>query len=222
MARGGSAYTTKDLSKSTWPDFEALFSRGSGWDFCACMAFQRDLVRAPGGMRTRPELKPFHAAQKQELVGRRRAHGVLVYCDGEPIGWCQFGSVDELRIDPWQGERDSGAGEDEGADWRITCFVTDKRHRQRGVAGIALRAALDAIRKRGGGVVEASPIAFFMGNAAAARAAERVVPGVGIVNAAHGSFGNVSHRGTVAMFEDAGFEPVAIHRRTHVVMRRRV
>ena len=81
---------------------------------------------------------------------------------------------------------------------------------------------MDAIRKRGGGVVEATPIVFFVGDAAAARAAERMVRGAGIVNAAHGSFGNVSYRGTLSMFEDAGFEPVAIHRRTHVVMRVRV
>ena len=35
------AYTTKELSTRTWPDFVRLFSQGSGWDFCQCMHYQR-------------------------------------------------------------------------------------------------------------------------------------------------------------------------------------
>ena len=223
MSSGAPRYTTKELSKRTWADFEALFSRGNGWDFCACMAFQRDHVIAPRELRTRAETSPFYRAQKRELVERGRAHGVLVYADGEPIGWCQFGPADELTIDTWHRRGDRTAdGEEVPARWRITCFVTDKRHRRQGVAQRALRAALAAIEKRGGGLVEAAPIAFVRRGAAEARAAELDVPGVGIANAAHGSFGNASTAGTVSMFENEGFVPVAIHRRTHVVMRRDV
>ena len=211
-------FTTKELSKRTWADIDELFSRGNGWDFCGCMAFQRDCVIAPKELRTRAEQRPFYRAQKRSLVEERRAHGVLVYAGGEPIGWCQFGTVDELTIDPWQ-RRDDRTGGDGEPRWRITCFVTDKRYRRQGVAAIALRAALDAIRKRGGGVVEASPIAFCLRDPAEARVAERIVSGVGAVNAAHGTFGNVSTQGTMTMFEAEGFVPVAIHRRTHVVMR---
>jgi len=206
------------LSKRTWADFDDLFSRGNGWDFCGCMAFQRDRVMAPKELRTRAEHRPLYRAQKQELVEKGRAHGVVVYADGEPIAWCQFGSVDELMIDTWP-RSDNPAGDDGGVQWRITCFVTDKRYRRQGVAAIALRAVLDAIRKRGGGVVEASPIAFCLRNAAEARVAERIVPGIGTVNAAHGTFGNVSTQGTMSMFEAEGFVPLAIHRRTHVVRR---
>jgi hypothetical protein len=39
--------------------------------------------------------------------------------------------------------------------WRITCFVVRKKYRRRGVARTALKAALAAIQKQGGGVVEA-------------------------------------------------------------------
>jgi len=42
--------------------------------------------------------------------------------------------------------------------WRITCFVVDKDYRRRGVATAALNGAIDAIRKQGGGVVEAFPV----------------------------------------------------------------
>jgi hypothetical protein len=38
--------------------------------------------------------------EKRELVEKRGSHGILVYADGEHIGWCQYGPKDELpRID---------------------------------------------------------------------------------------------------------------------------
>src|SRR5881628_2825061 len=43
--------------------------------------------------------------------------------------------------------------------WRITCFFVDPKYRGRGVAKFALRAALDSIGNKGGGVVEAYPVA---------------------------------------------------------------
>lgn len=89
---------------------------------------------------------------KKQLVDQRRAHGILVYSGGEPIGWCQFGPIQEL---PLSGEAPY-AGD---PAWRITCFVTDKRFRRQGVARVALRAALAAINKRGGGTVEGYPLA---------------------------------------------------------------
>jgi GNAT superfamily N-acetyltransferase len=42
-----------------------------------------------------------------------------------------------------------------GADWFITCFVVDPRYRGLGVTAVALRAAVKAITRRGGGVIEA-------------------------------------------------------------------
>jgi len=42
--------------------------------------------------------------------------------------------------------------------WRITCFFVDRDHRGRGVAKIALHAALESIKKQGGGIVEAFPV----------------------------------------------------------------
>jgi hypothetical protein len=37
---------------------------------------------------------------KKELVEAGRSHGILVYADGEPVGWRQYGPHEELpRID---------------------------------------------------------------------------------------------------------------------------
>ena len=71
--------------------------------------------------------------------------------------------------------------------WRITCFVVDKQYRKRGVASAALKAALEGIRNKGGGLVEAYPITQWEPS----------------------TFGNVSTHGTVSMFEKEGFKAVA-------------
>jgi hypothetical protein len=68
------------------------------------------------------------------------------------------------------------------------------------LGGAALRAALEAIEKRGGGLVEAYPVEDWEGAA----------------------FGNMSTHGTVSMFEKAGFKVIAPFGSTNVLMRRTV
>jgi GNAT superfamily N-acetyltransferase len=190
-------YATKELAPMTWADFEHLFAPGRGWAFCACMLYQRgchlDLKKFPARKRSRIQ----NLAEKRALVDAGRAHGILVYDNGEPIGWCQFGPAEELPL-PGAGRLDRripplGAG----VRWRITCFVTVVRRRRRGVAGVALRGALDAIRKRGGGLVEAYPT---------------LTPGDG----------NWAHAGTVPLFEREGFSVVGRPSERYVVMQRNV
>jgi GNAT superfamily N-acetyltransferase len=89
-----------------------------------------------------------------ELVEQRRSHGVLIYADGAPVGWCQFVGKDDLRF------QDRAAA---GAAWFVTCFVVDPRYRGHGVTGYALRAALDAIERKGGGIVEGHATAIVPG-----------------------------------------------------------
>jgi GNAT superfamily N-acetyltransferase len=159
----------------------------------------------------------------RELIEQGRSHGILVYAEEEPVGWCQYGRVEELPLaglaDPtW---RVTGGAHDPTSWWRITCFVTHKKYRRRGVAGNALAAAVESIRSQGGGWVEGCPIA------AAYPHRTRVwpdvhVPDVGSVKVTRGTFGNVSAPGTVSMFERAGFEPVKIVGNNKVLMRRYV
>lgn len=151
-----SSFVTKELSKKTWPDYQRFFSQGNGWDHCGCTWYHG--VRARG-LRTFAEQRDFNLNVKCDLVERRLAHGILVYANREPIGWCQFGSKDELPIAEHQKRRPRLLPDDtEDNVWRITCFCTVKEYREQGVAELALRAALKGIRKRGGGVVKSYPI----------------------------------------------------------------
>jgi ribosomal protein S18 acetylase RimI-like enzyme len=199
-------YQTRELSADRWPDFERLFSGGHGWDHCWCLAFQRGPHPSRQQFRTRAEVGPRNRDVKHELVDQGRAHGILVYAAGEPVGWCQYGSADELsgRADAEPTSTQAGDGV-----WRVTCFVVHRQHRRSGVAGLALRAALEAIRAKGGGIVEAYPVACWTHGRDASPGAV-YVQGVGPVAPAWGGFGNVSYPGIVSMFEKEGFEAVAV------------
>jgi hypothetical protein len=76
---GRPSYTTKELSDTTWPDFEDLFSRGNGWDFCACMVFQRGTHLSSVDYPTRRDAAVRNRADKRDLVTAGGAHGILVY-----------------------------------------------------------------------------------------------------------------------------------------------
>jgi GNAT superfamily N-acetyltransferase len=192
-------YRTEELSERTWPDFEKLFSGGGGWDFCWCMAHQRGRHPSRQEFRTRAEVSVQNHQLKKKLVQQGQAHGILVYADDEPVGWCQYGSSDELVgfLNSPQQDRDL---------WRITCFVVHKKYRRKGVAGLALHAALDAIRARGGGLVEAYPVAGWTHGKEASPGPVNV-QGVGLVGRV---WGQNRYTGTVSMFEREGFQAVGV------------
>ncbi len=139
----------KPLDQATWPDFAALVERHNGvWGGCWCMGFHSEGV---GRGRT-PDL---NRKDKDQRVREGRAHAALVYADDLCVGWCQFGTPQELpRI---KALRAYNEGPGTSADWRITCFFVDRAHRGHGVASAALGGAVAGIARLGGGVVESFP-----------------------------------------------------------------
>lgn len=155
--------------------------------------------------RTRAEQGVTNRKEKKQLVEKGCAHGIIVYANGEPVGWCQYGPSAEFpRIDNSRKYRTLASRNAKGKLWRITCFAVLKKYRKRGVASVALNAALQAIRNKGGGLVEAYPINRWLSRA----------------------FGNESTHGTASMFRKAGFKTVvpfgATRFSSHLLMRRRV
>jgi ribosomal protein S18 acetylase RimI-like enzyme len=147
-------YQTKELTSITWEDFERLFRKPGEWCNCQCMYFHRQGTR-PKKQRellTAKERNTKNFHDQKDLVKRGRSHGILVYSDGEPIGWCQYGVKEELpRIDNAPQYRKLSLGSGDRKLWRITCFCVDKKYRNRGVAKVGLQAAVNSIRKRGTG-----------------------------------------------------------------------
>ena len=131
------------------------------------------------------EIPSHNKKRKEELVAQGRSHGIIVYSNNKPVGWCQYGPREEApAIDRGRFYRKLDLKND-GRLWRISCFFVDKDFRKRGVAAVALRAAIDSIGRKGGGTVEAYPR-----------------------TSKHG--GSVSlWFGTADMFQREGFKPVA-------------
>jgi GNAT superfamily N-acetyltransferase len=147
-------YVVRELSPQTLPDFERLARKqGSCW----CMHYQRPGPVVHGGPAAR--LRTINRRDKAKLVREGRSHAILVYDGESPIGWCQYGPREELpRIDAGRFYRKVGPPSGGRTLWRITCFFVDRAYRGKGVAKFALKAALESIRKQGGGIVEAYPV----------------------------------------------------------------
>ncbi|PUA79732.1 GNAT family N-acetyltransferase [Nocardioides currus] len=146
MAERG--YTTRLLTEDTWPDFARLVEANNGvWGGCWCMGFHPEGFSA-GSAEGNREAKL--ARVREETV-----HQLLVYDGDEAVGWCQFGSPDEIAT-----IKNATAYARELTDlpdWRIGCIFTDRRHRGQGVARAAVTGVLAEIVAAGGGVVEAYP-----------------------------------------------------------------
>jgi GNAT superfamily N-acetyltransferase len=142
------SYTVKALDESTWPAFAALVEANNGvFGGCWCMGFHAD-----GVGNTPPEV---NRERKLARVRAGTTHAALVFDGDDCLGWCQFGSPEELpRIK-------SRAAYEKGLttppDWRIACNFVGKGHRRKGVATAALAGALELIAGLGGGAVEGYP-----------------------------------------------------------------
>lgn len=93
--------------------------------------------------------------RKHDRVRTGAAHAALVFDGSDCLGWCQFGSPDEVsRIKNLAAYEKAHA---ELPDWRIGCCYVGKGHRREGVSAAALAGALDLIAGLGGGTVEGYP-----------------------------------------------------------------
>jgi hypothetical protein len=176
--------SVRPLTPQTWHAFAELVEANNGvWGGCWCMGFHVKL----GNDRTAAQ----NRAEKEELVRQRRTHAALVFDGDRCLGWCQFGSPDELP--QIKSRRLYEKGLVALPDWRITCFFTGKGLRGRGVAQAALGGALADIARYGGGTVEGYP----------EETDDRSVSG------------SFLHTGPMAAFESHGFtrtRPISPHR----------
>jgi GNAT superfamily N-acetyltransferase len=93
--------------------------------------------------------------RKLSRVQAGTAHAALVFQGEDCVGWCQFGSPEELPRIKSRPAYDKGLVE--LPDWRIACCFVGKGHRRQGVATAALDGALHLIATLGGGRVEGYP-----------------------------------------------------------------
>lgn len=183
----------KDFSAGTWRDFEALFGKYGGVRG-GCWCVYHRCTSAQFSQFTREERREL----QKDLVRQGHGCGLLVYEAGTPVSWCQFGPAEDFPgYDRGRAYRKLDFGTDELPQWRIACLFVDRHRRREGLAKFALSSALERIRRRGGGVVEAFPL---------------VAPGSG----------RPPYTGSVEMYQREGFAEVVRLGKTRILMRRTV
>ena len=149
-------------------------------------------------MRLKTGDSAFNKELKKNLVSNGKSHAALVY-DGEtPVGWCQYGTPEELPNIYHKKEIEADGYN--VPDWRITCIFVDKKYRRKGVAKAAISGALGLIKAAGGGLVESYP---------QDTGGEKI----------SSSF---LYNGTRTMFEQCGFDYIGPKGKNHTIMRKYV
>jgi GNAT superfamily N-acetyltransferase len=177
----------KPLTKARVSDLATLFGEGGDPKWCWCAYWRVRNV----------DFQTATPAGNREVLERSlrstsadgRAPGLIAYEAGEPIGWVSVGPrADYERLTY---SRVLAPVDDEEV-WSVVCFVVSRRARGRGVASTLLDAAVDYARRNGAKWLEAYPAETDGGRISAASA----------------------YKGTLSMFEKAGFE-VVVRRRAN-------
>jgi GNAT superfamily N-acetyltransferase len=167
------------LTRERMPDLAQLFGQGGDPKWCWCASFRLRGMTFQNASAT--ENRAVLEAAVDDLQGR--APGLIAYRDGEAIGWVSLGPREDYeRLQ----HSKVLAPIDDKPVWSIVCFVVGRRSRGHGVASALLEAAVEYARQHGATLLEGYPVETDGGRIASA---------------------NV-YKGTVSMFERAGFEVV--------------
>jgi len=116
----------------------------------------------------------------QAMIGDGRVTALLAYVDGKPVGWCNYGETTRLSGVMMKLKLDAAEHAGVGS---IACFVIASQYRGHGVATRLLDAAIERLKGRGLRAVEAYP------------------------RRQEDSSAQANYRGSLRMYETAGFEP---------------
>lgn len=187
MTDAGAALDVQPLTRERLPDLAALFGQGGDPKWCWCSFFRVRNVDFQSA--TAASNRAVLEQAITETAREGRAPGLLAYRDGEPIGWVSLGPREDYER--LQHSRVL-APIDERPVWSIVCFVVARGARRQGIANKLLEAAVAYAREHGATLLEGYPVETDGGRVPAANA----------------------YKGTLSMFERAGFE-VAARRRAN-------
>jgi GNAT superfamily N-acetyltransferase len=171
------------LTPERFPDLADLFDQGGDPKWCWCAYFRIRGFDFSSGSKARHRSVMETATRNGAQVGR--APGLVAYRDGEAVGWVSVGPREDYERLAYSRVL---APVDDQPVWSIVCFVVGRRSRGKGIADALLDAAIDYARGHGATRLEAYPVETPAG--------KRI--GSGEV-----------YKGTLSMFERAGFKVVA-------------
>jgi GNAT superfamily N-acetyltransferase len=171
------------LTPDRLPDLAALFEQGGDPKWCWCAYFRvRSFDFSKG---SKQKHRSVLEAAATDGVREDRAPGLVAYDGDEAVGWISIGPREDYER--LEHSRVLTLVDDTPV-WSIVCFVVGRRSRGRGVARALLAAGIAFARDHGASMLEAYPVEIPDG--------ERI-PSANV------------YRGTLSMFEAAGFTVAA-------------
>lgn len=176
------ALDIRPLTPERLPDLADLFEQGGDPKWCWCAYFRiRAFDFAKGG---KARHRKAMEAATHEAARERRAPGLVAYVADEATGWISIGPREDYERLAYSTVL---RPVDDRPVWSIVCFVVGRRARGQGIARALLDAGIGYARDHGATMLEAYPVEVAAG--------ERLPPGS-------------VYRGTLSMFERAGFRLV--------------
>lgn len=176
------ALAIEPLTPERLPDLASLFEQGGDPKWCWCAYYRvrsTDFSKA-----SKARHRSVMDAAVIDTARDRRAPGLVAYDGDEAVGWISIGPREDYERLAYSKVL---APIDERPVWSIVCFVVGRRARGRGIARALLDAGIAYARKHRARTLEAYPVE---------------VPAGGRIPSAD------AYRGTLSMFEGAGFKVV--------------
>lgn len=186
-------------NKASWADLQAVFGTADYPGKCYCQHYK--ILDCHWSSLTDGERHDRLREQSHcDNPGARTTTGLLAYLGEEPVGWVAVEPRTSyprlLRVRTvWSGRHEDKADD---SIWAVTCFVTRKGYRKRGITYTLASATIGFAREQGARALEAYPMI--------------TEPGKEI------TWGEL-HVGSRQVFADAGFTEVSHPSPRRVVMR---
>lgn len=145
------ALKVRELKKTDWPQITALFGSNGACGGCWCMSWR---ITPHGKTWSEAQGEPNRRAFKK-LVESGKALGILAFDGAAPIGWCAYGRRTDF---PHLESAKAYHRDDIEQVWSINCFFILAKYRNQGVATALTKAAVAAIKKRKGKIIETYPV----------------------------------------------------------------
>jgi len=145
MTHQTSALHIAVVDRTTWPDFEQLFTSKGAPSYCWCMAWRK--ADHEKKVTDRVSLKTAIAERVEAGV----PIGLLGYLGSIPVAWCSVAPRSTHSRLTSDNSNDAGT-------WSITCFFVAKAQRGQGLGRLMLEAAVRHAMESGANVVEGYPV----------------------------------------------------------------
>ena len=176
------ALVIEPLTPERLPDLASLFEQGGDPKWCWCAYYRvrsTDFSKA-----SKARHRGIMEGAVVDTAHDGRAPGLVAYDGKDAVGWISIGPREDYERLAYSKVL---APIDERPVWSIVCFVVGRRARGRGIARALLRSGIAYARAHRATTLEAYPVE---------------VPAGGRIPSAD------AYRGTLSMFEAAGFKVV--------------